>query len=75
MFTQEQINVLQVQIHAFEPFKSGLPIPEKTPAGTQPANGAIANIEMLLQGPNVQILIFDAAVKISKSSSEQPESL
>jgi ATP-dependent helicase STH1/SNF2 len=69
-FTQEHINALRVHIHAFKVLKSGLPISEKLQQALNPANGSIAGIEKLLQGPNVQARFVDAAVKISKASSE-----
>jgi hypothetical protein len=61
-------------MHSFKLLKSGLLIPEKLQQALNPANATIANVEKLLQGLNVQFPIFDAAVKISKTSSEQPES-
>ena len=72
-FTQEQINALRVQIHAFKLLKGGMPIPEKLQHALNPANGSIADIEKLLQGHDLPSRIVDAAVKISKASSEQPE--
>ena len=73
-FTQERIDTLKIQIHAFKLLKSGLPIPEKLQQALNPVNGAIADVEKLLQGPDVQSRIVDAVVKISKAPSEQPES-
>ena len=36
-------------------------------------NGAIADVERLLQGPDVQSRIVDAVVKDSRAPNEQPE--
>ena len=54
-------------------FKSGLPIPEKLQQVLNSADGAIADVDKLLQGSDVQSPIVNAVVKISKALSEQPE--
>ena len=46
-FTQEQINALRVQIHAFKLLKSGVPIPEKLQQALNLMNGAIADVEAI----------------------------
>jgi hypothetical protein len=56
-------------LFAFKLLKSGLPIPEKLQPALNPANGSIAAIEKLLQGPDVQAQIVDVVVKISKASN------
>lgn len=72
-FTQEQISAIKVQIHAFKLISRGFPVPESIQRALHPQNGVIQDLEKLLQGPDVPSRIVDAAVKISKASSEQPE--
>ena len=72
-FSQEQINAIKVQIHAFKLISRGLPVPENIQRALHPQNAAMQDLEKLLQGPDVPARIVDAAVKISKAGSEQPE--
>lgn len=72
-FTQDQISAIKVQIHAFKLISRGCPVPESIQRALHPQNGVIQDLEKLLQGPDVPSRIVDAAVKISKAGSEQPE--
>ncbi|KAH8103254.1 SNF2-family ATP dependent chromatin remodeling factor snf21 [Phellopilus nigrolimitatus] len=72
-FNQDQINALRVQIHAFKLIQRGYPVPEHIQQALLPQNGAIQDLEKFLQGPDVPARIVDAAVKINKAPSEQPE--
>lgn len=70
-FSKEQINALRIQIHAFKLLSRGEPIPEHIQRVLHPADGALIELEKLLQGPDVPARIVDAAVKMA-ASSEPP---
>ena len=71
-FTQEQILALKVQIKAYQHIAHGLPIPEELKQALRP-NAIVADVDKILQGPDVPARIVDAAAKIAKAASEQPE--
>lgn len=72
-FSKEQINALRIQIHAFKLLSRGEPIPEHIQRVLHPADGALVELEKLLQGPDVPARIVDAAVKMA-ASNELPVS-
>ncbi|TDL15839.1 SNF2-family ATP dependent chromatin remodeling factor snf21 [Rickenella mellea] len=72
-FTQDQINALRVQIHAYKLISRGIPVPEPIQQALRPTNQAIPDLEKLLQGPDVPSRIADSAAKLQKSASELTE--
>lgn len=71
-FTQDQINALRVQIHAFKLVQRGLPVPEPLQIALRAPNQAIPELEKLLKGDDVTTngRIVDSAVKVHKSVSD-----
>lgn len=72
-FNQDQINALRVQIHAFRLISRGLPVPEHIQNALLPQQGTIQDLDKFLQGPDIPARIVEAATKISKATSEQPD--
>ncbi|OCH84411.1 hypothetical protein OBBRIDRAFT_408557, partial [Obba rivulosa] len=77
-FTPEQINALRAQIHAFKILSRGMPVPEGLLAAMRAPNNAVADLQNLMQVPDVNSRVVDSAVKLHKSvsgssvTSEQP---
>jgi ATP-dependent helicase STH1/SNF2 len=68
-FTQDQINTLRAQIHAFKLISRGQPIPEHIQQAIRVPNTAIPDLEKTLQGADVPSRIVDAAVKVAKGEA------
>jgi len=68
-FTQDQINTLRAQIHAFKLISRGQPIPEHVQQAIRVPNTAIPDLEKTLQGADVPSRIVDAAVKVAKGEA------
>ena len=65
-FTNDQINVLRAQIHAFKLISRGQTVPEHVQQAIRVPNTTVADLEKVLQGPDVPSRIVDAAVKVAK---------
>ncbi|KAG5221318.1 SNF2-family ATP dependent chromatin remodeling factor snf [Salix suchowensis] len=65
-FTNDQINALRAQIHAFKLISRGLPVPDNVQQAIRVPNTAVPELEKLLQGPDVSSRIVDNAVKTAK---------
>ncbi|KAI0770991.1 SNF2 family N-terminal domain-containing protein [Trametes elegans] len=71
-FTQDQINALRAQIHAFKLISRGLPVPDNIQQAIRVPNQAVPDLQTLLQGTDVNARVVDSAVKIHKSASGTP---
>jgi ATP-dependent helicase STH1/SNF2 len=71
-FTNDQINALRSQIHAFKLISRGLPVPDHLQQSIRVPNTAIPDLEKMLHGPDVPSRIVDAAVKAAKGESSTP---
>jgi ATP-dependent helicase STH1/SNF2 len=71
--TQDQMNALRSQVHAFKLVSRGLPVPDDLQDAVHVPNQAIQNLEARLQGPNVDARVIDSAVKIHKNGEGSAE--
>jgi ATP-dependent helicase STH1/SNF2 len=65
--TQDQLNALRSQVHAYKLVSRGLPVPDHLQQAITVPNQAIQNLEATLQGANVDARVIDSAVKIHKN--------
>jgi ATP-dependent helicase STH1/SNF2 len=70
-FTQEQINILRAQIHAFRALQRGHPVPAELQNIIRPPQSSNPEVERLLSTQLVAKVV-DNSVKIQKASSEVP---
>ena len=70
-FTHDQINALRAQIHAFKLISRGL-FPEHVQQAIRVPNTAVADLEKVIQGPDVPSRIVDAGVKSAKGDPGTP---
>jgi ATP-dependent helicase STH1/SNF2 len=71
-FTNDQINALRAQIHAFKLISRGQAVPEHVQSALRVPNTTVADLEKVLQGPDVPSRIVDAAVKSAKGEPGTP---
>ncbi|KAF9042067.1 SNF2-family ATP dependent chromatin remodeling factor snf21 [Panaeolus papilionaceus] len=71
-FTNEQLTALRAQIYAFNCLSKGQPVPEHVQQAMRVPNSAVNDLEKMLQGPDVQSRIVDAAVKVAKGEATIP---
>ncbi|KAF9524663.1 SNF2-family ATP dependent chromatin remodeling factor snf21 [Crepidotus variabilis] len=71
-FTNDQLNTLKAQIHAFKLISRGQPVPEHIQQSIRIPNTAVADLQKVLQGPDVQSKIVDAGVKTAKGEPGTP---
>lgn len=71
-FTNDQITALRAQIHAFKLISRGHVVPEHVQQAIRLPNTAVADLEKVLQGPDVPSRIVDSAVKAAKGEPGTP---
>ena len=71
-FTNDQITALRAQIHAFKLISRGHPVPENVQQALRVPNTAVADLEKVLQGPDLPSKIVDAAVIAAKGEPGTP---
>jgi ATP-dependent helicase STH1/SNF2 len=71
-FTNDQIHALRAQIHAFKLISRGQTVPESVQYAIRVPNTAVADLENVLQGPDVASRIVDAAAKAAKGEPGTP---
>ena len=71
-FTTDQINALRAQIHAFKLISRGQVVPEHIQQAIRVPNTAVADLEKVLQAPDVPSKIIDTAVKVAKGEPGTP---
>jgi ATP-dependent helicase STH1/SNF2 len=71
-FTNDQINALRAQIHAFKLISRGQTVPEHVQHAIRVPNNAVPDLEKVLQAPDVPSRIVDAAVKAAKGEPGTP---
>jgi len=68
-FTPEQIIALRAQIAAYKYVSRGQTLPDYLQNAIRVPNTAIADLETILQGPDIPSRVVDAAVKTSKGEA------
>ena len=71
-FTNDQISALRAQIHAFKLLSRGQTVPEHVQHAIRVPNSSVADLEKVVQGPDVPSRIVDAAVKATKGEPGTP---
>jgi ATP-dependent helicase STH1/SNF2 len=71
-FTNDQIHALRAQIHAFKLISKGQTVPESVQRAIRVPNTAVADLEKVLQVPDVPSRIVDAAVKTAEGEPGTP---
>jgi len=71
-FTNDQINALKAQIQAFKLITRGQTVPESVQHAIRVPNTAVADLEKVLQGPDIPSRIVDSAVKAAKGEPGTP---
>ena len=69
-FSEEQIQALRSQIHAFKLISRGMPVPPNIQQAIRGPGQAIAELEKQLAGQDVTSRVVDSVVKIQKAPEE-----
>ncbi|TFY81203.1 hypothetical protein EWM64_g2811 [Hericium alpestre] len=71
-FTSDQIAVLRAQIYAFKCLQKGNPVPDAVLQVIRTPNGAILDVEKILQNQDLTARVVDSAVKVQKGPGDAP---